>query len=167
MQAIGYRNPGPLGGTGPLGGAGPLVSLDMPQPELRPRDLLVRVRAVSVNPVDTKQRMNAAPPPGTARILGFDATGIVEAVGPDVRHYRVGDAVWYAGAIDRPGSNAEFQAVDERLVGHKPASLDFADAAALPRSTSSRATSPTAVTSSHDASSLYWRAVSMVCRSVW
>ncbi|MBT9289455.1 zinc-binding alcohol dehydrogenase family protein [Prosthecodimorpha staleyi] len=126
MQAIGYRNPGPLGADGPL------VSLDVPEPDLRPRDLLVRVRAVSVNPVDTKQRANAAPPSGAARILGFDAAGIVEAVGSEVRHYRVGDAVWYAGAIDRPGSNAELQAVDERLVGHKPASLDFADAAALP-----------------------------------
>ncbi|WP_029005978.1 zinc-binding alcohol dehydrogenase family protein [Azorhizobium doebereinerae] len=126
MKAIGYAAPGPLSAHGPL------VAFEAPAPTPRPRDLVVRVKAVSVNPVDVKQRAGAAPAEGQTRILGFDAAGIVEAVGPEVTGYAVGDAVYYAGAIDRPGSNAELQAVDERIVGRKPATLGFADAAALP-----------------------------------
>jgi zinc-binding alcohol dehydrogenase family protein len=126
MFAIGYRTPLPV--TDP----DCLVELDLPKPEPGPRDLRVAVRAVSVNPVDVKRRGGAAPPPGEARILGFDAAGIVEAVGAEVTLFRPGDEVFYAGAIDRPGSNAEYQLVDERIVGPKPRSLDFAAAAALP-----------------------------------
>ncbi|RAI42508.1 zinc-binding alcohol dehydrogenase family protein [Rhodoplanes roseus] len=126
MKAIGYRTPGPLTADGPL------VAFEAETPTLRPRDLLVRVKAVSVNPVDTKVRAAAAPPEGEARILGFDAAGVVEAVGPEVTGYSAGDEVFYAGSIDRAGSNAELQAVDERIVGRKPATLGFADAAALP-----------------------------------
>jgi len=99
-----------------------------------PHDLRVRVQAVSVNPVDVKQRQRSAQ--GTVlpapRILGFDASGTVEAVGSAVRLFQVGDAVWYAGSIQRPGTNAEFHLVDERIAGRKPASLDDAQAAALP-----------------------------------
>jgi NADPH2:quinone reductase len=90
------------------------------------------VKAVSVNPVDTKIRQNRADPDGKPQVLGWDAAGIVVAVGPDVTKFAVGDAVFYAGAIDRPGTNAEYHLVDERIVGHKPQSLDWAQAAALP-----------------------------------
>lgn len=96
---------------------------------LRPSDLLVRVEAVSVNPVDTKTRHGLRS--GTKQ-LGWDASGVVEAVGTDVSRFAVGDAVWYAGALDRPGTNADLHLVDERLVGRRPASLDHAAAAALP-----------------------------------
>ncbi|KMO76750.1 zinc-binding alcohol dehydrogenase family protein [Mycolicibacterium chlorophenolicum] len=108
------------------------VTVDVP--ELRPRDVLVRVHAVSVNPVDVKQRA-ALTKSGRPKILGYDAAGVVEAVGPDVTTLSVGDEVWYAGDITRPGSNAELQAVDERIVSRKPQSLSFADAAALPLTT--------------------------------
>ncbi|MEH3139084.1 MAG: zinc-binding alcohol dehydrogenase family protein [Mycobacterium kyogaense] len=103
-------------------------------PELRPRDVLVRVLAVSVNPVDVKQR-SALAASAEPKILGYDAAGVVEAVGPQVSTLSVGDEVWYAGDITRAGSNAELQAVDERIVARKPSSLSFADAAALPLTT--------------------------------
>lgn len=108
------------------------VTIDVP--ELRPRDVLVRVLAVSVNPVDVKVRAGLTPSTEPA-ILGFDAAGVVEAVGPEVSTLNVGDEVWYAGDITRPGSYAEFQAVDERIVSRKAASLSFAEAAALPLTT--------------------------------
>ncbi len=126
MFAIGYRTPSPI--TAPDS----LVELDLPKPQPGPRDLLIAVEAVSVNPVDVKQRAAAAPPAGEARVLGFDAAGTVEAVGAEVTLFRPGDQVFYAGAIDRPGSNATRQLVDERIVGPKPRSLGFAEAAALP-----------------------------------
>lgn len=103
-------------------------------PQLRPRDVLVRVLAVSVNPVDVKQRA-ALQSSDEPTILGYDAAGVVEAVGPQVSTLSVGDEVWYAGDITWPGSNAELQAVDERIVSRKPSSLSFADAAALPLTT--------------------------------
>lgn len=109
-----------------------LVDLELPEPEPGPRDLLVDVHAVSVNPVDTKVRRNAAPPAGQARVLGFDAAGVVRAVGSAVSLFKPGDRVWYAGSIARPGSNAERQLVDERIVGRLPQRLDFAQGAALP-----------------------------------
>ncbi len=112
-----------------------LVEIVMPRPAPSGRDLLVRVEAVSVNPVDTKLRRHAAPPPGQPRVLGYDVAGVVDAVGPDVTLFHPGQPVWYAGARTRPGGNAEFQLVDERLVGRKPATLDFAQAAALPLTT--------------------------------
>jgi len=107
-----------------------LVDLDLPLPEPGPRDVRVRVHAVSVNPVDTKLRRRAQV--SEPRVLGFDAAGTVDAVGAAVTLFKPGDAVYYAGAIDRAGSNAEYQLVDERIVGRKPASLDDAHAAALP-----------------------------------
>jgi NADPH:quinone reductase len=94
-------------------------------------DLLVRVHAVSVNPLDTKMRMQDA----GERILGWDAAGVVQAVGDEAQLFRPGDEVYYAGSILRPGSNAQLQLVDERIVGRKPHSLDFAQAAALPLTT--------------------------------
>ena len=126
MFAIGYRTPSPIAAPEAL------VELDLPMPRPGPRDLLVAVEAVSVNPVDVKLRAAAAPPAGEARILGFDAAGTVAAVGAEVTLFQPGDQVFYAGAIDRPGSNATHQLVDERIVGPKPRSLGFAEAAALP-----------------------------------
>jgi NADPH2:quinone reductase len=126
MRAIAYQTPQPITAETAL------VDIEFPTPEPLGRDLLVEIKAVSVNPVDTKVRSKAAPPEGEWRVLGFDAAGIVKAVGPDVTLFKPGDAVFYAGSIDRPGTNAEFHLVDERIVGRKPASLDFAAAAALP-----------------------------------
>jgi zinc-binding alcohol dehydrogenase family protein len=111
-----------------------LQDVEIPVPELRPRDVLVRVRAVAVNPVDVKVRAGLAPS-AEPRVLGFDAAGVIEAVGPRVDTLAVGDEVWYAGDITRPGANAELQAVDERIVARKPATLDFAQAAAMPLTT--------------------------------
>lgn len=105
------------------------ITCTIPIPELGPHDLLVRVHAVSVNPVDIKSRN--AMSSGT-RQLGWDASGVVEAVGPAVTRFSVGDEVWYAGDITRPGTNTELHAVDERIVGHKPTTLDHPAAAALP-----------------------------------
>lgn len=126
MKAVGYYTPGPIDRVDAL------ADLSMPPPVLSPHDLLVRVRAVSVNPVDTKVRAAAVPAAGTARILGFDAAGIVEAVGSNVTLFKPGDEVFYAGDITRQGTNAELHAVDERIAGRKPENLDWAAAAALP-----------------------------------
>ncbi len=90
------------------------------------------MKAISANPVDYKVRKRAAPPEGETKILGYDAAGVVDAVGPDVTLFKPGDEVFYAGSILRQGTNAEFHLVDERIVGHKPKSLSFAQAAALP-----------------------------------
>lgn len=109
-----------------------LQDFECPKPEASDYDLLVKVNAISVNPVDTKVRAPKDQVETSARILGWDAAGEVVAIGQKVEHYAVGDAVYYAGDITRPGSNCEFQLVDERIVGRKPASLSFAQAAALP-----------------------------------
>jgi len=126
MRAVGYKR------SLPIDQIEALIDLEIDKPAPQKRDLLVQVKAVSVNPVDTKVRKRADPPGGEAKILGFDATGVVAAVGPDVTLFKAGDEVWYAGSIIRPGTNSEFHLVDERIVGHKPKSLDFAAAAALP-----------------------------------
>lgn len=110
----------------------PLQDVDLPEPTPGPRDLLVEVRAISVNPVDTKVRARPAAPVGDWKVLGWDATGEVRAVGAEVTAFQPGDRVWYAGDITRPGTNAELHVVDERIVGHMPTSLGFAQAAALP-----------------------------------
>ena len=109
----------------------PLVDIEKAMPSLKDRDLLVRVKAISVNPVDTKVRRNPVAV-GNTRILGWDAVGEVVEVGSGVQHFKVGDQVWYAGDLTRDGSNAEYQAVDERIVSLKPQSLSDAEAAALP-----------------------------------
>jgi len=125
MRAIAYSHAGL-----PIDDAQALTDIDLPLPQPGPRDLRVAVRAVAVNPVDTKVRRNMAT--DGPRVLGWDAVGIVDAVGSEVTLFQPGDAVYYAGVIDRSGSNAEYQLVDERSVGRKPASLDDAAAAALP-----------------------------------
>jgi NADPH2:quinone reductase len=104
------------------------AEIELPKPLAAGRDLLVKVEAVSVNPVDYKQRKQAT----TSRILGWDAAGTVEATGKDVTLFKPGDAVYYAGDVTRPGCNSEFHLVDERIVGRKPKTLDFAQAAAMP-----------------------------------
>ncbi|MBB4097958.1 NADPH:quinone reductase-like Zn-dependent oxidoreductase [Sphingomonas kyeonggiensis] len=126
MKVIGYHAPGAIDREDAL------LDLELPIPRPAGRDILVRVKAVSVNPVDLKVRASAQPAEGEAKILGFDASGIVEAIGSEVEHYRVGDEVFYAGDLTRPGSYSELQLVDERIVGLKPRSLDWGAAAALP-----------------------------------
>ncbi len=96
------------------------------------RDLLIRVRAVAVNPRDLKSRRNISPSAGNPVVMGYDASGVVEATGPDVTLFRPGDHVFYAGVLDRQGANAEFQLVDERITGIKPAALSFEAAASVP-----------------------------------
>jgi NADPH2:quinone reductase len=116
----------------PLDDADSLKDVEVPEPKPDARDLLVRVKAISVNPVDTKVRSTVKGELSTPKILGYDASGVVEAIGSDVTLFKPGDEVFYAGDITRPGTNAELHLVDERIVGKKPASLDFAQAAALP-----------------------------------
>ncbi|NVM77709.1 zinc-binding alcohol dehydrogenase family protein [Duganella sp. SG902] len=107
-----------------------LYEVDLPRPQPGPRDLLVKIEAIAVNPVDSKLRQGVQPP--GPRILGWDAAGVVEAVGAEVELFKVGDAVWYAGDITRAGSYAEYGLVDERIAGHRPQSIPAAQAAALP-----------------------------------
>lgn len=131
MKAIAFTRPLPIEANDSL------VELDLPRPEFGPRDLLVNVLAVSVNPVDTKVRGarhqgSASKDTGQPRVLGWDAAGIIVSKGVAVSAFEVGDEVYYAGELERSGSNAEYQAVDERLVGRKPKSIGFAEAAALP-----------------------------------
>lgn len=126
MKAVGYHH------NLPLSDERALVDLDLPAPQPGPRELLVAVRAVSVNPVDVKVRAGVAPEPGQAKVLGWDAAGTVLAIGSQVQGFAPGDRVYYAGAIHRPGSNAEQHVVDHRIAAKMPATLDFAQAAALP-----------------------------------
>ena len=126
MRAIGYQTPGPIEAEFSL------VDIDLPRPSASGRDLLVEIRAISVNPVDTKVRHRAGPDGDGWKVLGWDAAGVVAAVGDAVEGFKPGDPVFYAGALERPGTNAEFHLVDERIVGRKPESLDFSAAAALP-----------------------------------
>ena len=129
MKAIGYyRNL-------PISDAESLVDLTLPDPTPGDRDLLVEVRAVSVNPVDVKIRANKAPDDGQPKVIGWDAAGVVRSVGKDVTLFKPGDKVWYAGSLVRPGTNSELHIVDERIVGPMPTTLDFAAAAALPLTT--------------------------------
>ncbi|MGO7531082.1 zinc-binding alcohol dehydrogenase family protein [Rhizobium leguminosarum] len=126
MRAVAYKTPQPISAETSL------IDVELPMPEARGHDLLVEIKAVSVNPVDVKVRAHSAPPADELKVLGWDAAGIVKAIGADVTLFRPGDEVFYSGVISRPGSNAEFHLVDERIVGAKPKSLGFAAAAALP-----------------------------------
>ncbi|MEW6642931.1 MAG: zinc-binding alcohol dehydrogenase family protein [Pseudomonadota bacterium] len=126
MKAVGYTQ------SLPIDAADALIDFETAKPEPTGRDIRVAVKAVSVNPVDTKVRKRAAPPAGETKILGFDAAGVVDAVGPEVTLFKPGDEVFYAGSIQRQGTNSEYHLVDERIVGRKPKSLSFAQAAALP-----------------------------------
>ncbi|MCB9968967.1 MAG: zinc-binding alcohol dehydrogenase family protein [Geminicoccaceae bacterium] len=129
MKAIGYR------ATGPIDRDDALIDFEMAKPSPRGRDLLVRVQAISVNPVDYKIRIRRAPEGDQPAVLGWDAVGEVAGTGDEATLFEPGDMVWYAGAIDRPGTNAEFHLVDERIVGRKPESASAAEAAALPLTT--------------------------------
>jgi NADPH2:quinone reductase len=126
MRAIGYKT------AGPIEHPASLHDVELPMPEASGRDLLVEIRAVSVNPVDTKVRKRGGAEDGGWKVLGYDAAGVVAAVGAEARLFKPGDAVFYAGAIGRQGTNAEFHLVDERIVGRKPETLGWAAAAALP-----------------------------------
>ncbi len=128
MKAIGYTT------AGPISAENALIEFETNVPQPGPRDLLVEVRGISVNPVDVKVRAGVQPD-GAPRILGFDAAGIVKEVGAETSWFRPGDEVYYAGDITRPGTNAAFHVVDERIVGRKPSSLDFAEAAGMPLTT--------------------------------
>jgi NADPH:quinone reductase len=112
-----------------------LVDVELPKPSPGAHDLLVRVEAISVNPVDTKVRSPKPQVEAQPKVLGYDAAGTIEAVGESVDGFKPGDRVYYAGDITRPGSNAEYQLVDASLVGHAPRSIELADAAALPLTT--------------------------------
>lgn len=126
MHVVGYQEPGTIDRDQAL------LDVELPTPEPASRDILVEVEAVSVNPVDVKLRGKNKPESGEWKVLGWDAAGVVKAVGPEVSLFHPGDEVFYAGAINRPGTNAQFDLVDERIVGRKPRSLDWAEAAALP-----------------------------------
>jgi len=126
MKAVGYKK------SLPVADAESLIDFETVKPQPAGRDIRVAVKAISVNPVDYKVRKRAAPPDGETKILGYDAAGVVDAVGPDVTLFKAGDEVYYAGSIQRQGTNSEFHLVDERIVGRKPTTLSFAEAAALP-----------------------------------
>lgn len=126
MRGIGYQKPGSIDRDDAL------LDIVLPKPTPLGRDLLVEVKAISVNPIDVKVRRSAKPEPDDWKVLGWDAAGIVTAVGPEATLFRPGDQVFYAGAIGRAGTNAELHLVDERIVGAKPATIDWAEAAALP-----------------------------------
>lgn len=129
MKAVGYTE------SLPIDDPKSLQDVELPQPAATGRDLLVRVRAIGVNPVDFKVRQRAAAEPGETKVLGWDAVGEVVATGEAASLFEPGDQVYYAGDVTRQGSNAEYQIVDERIVGRKPASLNDAEAAALPLTT--------------------------------
>ena len=131
MKAIGFKKSLPI--TDPNS----FIAFETEKPKPEGRDLLVQIQAISVNPVDTKIRQNAAKEEelDTPKIIGWDAVGIVEEVGEEVSHFKAGDPVYYAGDLTRSGSNAEYQLIDERIVGHKPKSLSLAQAAAMPLTT--------------------------------
>lgn len=128
MKAVGIRT------SLPIEEEESFIAFETAKPEPGPRDLLVKIKAVSVNPVDYKVRANSAKGKELEepRILGWDASGIVEATGKEVQNFKEGDEVFYSGELNRPGSNAEYQVVDEQLVGHKPKNLTFEEAAAMP-----------------------------------
>lgn len=128
MKAVAYRR------SLPIEDVQSLQDVSLPEPAAQGRDLLVKVEAISVNPVDTKIRQRVDPN-GEDKVLGWDAAGTVVAVGKDVTLFKPGDKVYYAGAIDRSGSNAELQLVDERIVGRRPSTLDAAQSAAMPLTT--------------------------------
>ena len=126
MKAVGYKK------SLPVDDADALIDFETAKPEPRGRDIRVAVKAISANPVDTKVRKRADPKGGAPKILGYDAAGVVTAVGSGAKLFKSGDEVFYAGSILRQGTDAEYHLVDERIVGAKPKTLDFAAAAALP-----------------------------------
>ncbi len=129
MKAIAYQE------NLPIENEKALQDIELDMPKASGRDILVEIKAISVNPVDFKIRKGVQPEEGQWKVIGWDATGVVKEVGNEVSLFNVGDEVWYAGDLNRPGSNAQFQLVDERIVGFKPKSLSNSEAAALPLTT--------------------------------
>src|SRR5258708_33246956 len=129
MKAVGYKK------SLPIDAADALIDFEAPKPEPTGRDIRVAGKVVSVNPADYKMRTGVEPPEGQIKILGYDAAGIVDAGGPEVTLFKPGDEVFYAGSIQRQGTNSELHLGDERIVGKKPKALSFAQAAALPLTT--------------------------------
>ena len=130
-----------------------LVDLELERPTPQGHDLLVAVRAIAVNPVDTKVRAPKEQTEPSPKVLGWDAAGVVESVGEAVTLFQPGDEVFYAGDLTRQGTNSEFHLVDERIVGKKPGTLDFAQAAAFPRQRDDRAPPSSPGSSSSSSSS--------------
>lgn len=126
MKAIGYTQ------SLPINDSLSLIDIELPQPTASGHDLLVRISSIAVNPVDCKIRKNVAPEGDSYKVIGWDAVGEVVAIGESVSNFQPGDRVFYAGDLNRQGSNAEYQLVDERIVGNKPKSLSDSEAAALP-----------------------------------
>ncbi|MDO6711554.1 zinc-binding alcohol dehydrogenase family protein [Aliiglaciecola sp. 2_MG-2023] len=126
MKAIGYKQ------ALPINNPESLIDIELPQPTASGHDLLVSVKSIAVNPVDYKIRQNVTPEADAYKVLGWDAVGEVVAIGDSVTQFKPGEKVFYAGDLNRQGGNAEFQLVDERIVGHKPKSLSDSEAAALP-----------------------------------
>ena len=126
MKAVGYTQ------SLPVTDRNALVDIELPQPIASDHDLLIRVKAIAVNPVDCKIRKRREPPAGEHAVIGWDAVGEVVGIGSSVTQFTVGDEVYYAGDLNRQGCNAEFQLVDERIVGHKPKTLSATEAAAIP-----------------------------------
>ena len=129
MKAVAYKE------SLPISDGQALLDVELPRPECGANDLLVKVEAISVNPVDTKVRVRRPPEPGQLKVLGWDVAGVVEDVGSQVSGFAVGDRVWYAGAINRQGANAEYHCVDARIASHMPSSLSFEQGAAMPLTT--------------------------------
>ena len=129
MKAVGYKKAQPIEQDDSL------VNIELPMPKAMGRDLLVNVKAISVNPVDTKIRTAVSSSDDQYKVIGWDAVGEVVDVGEEVELFSKGDRVWYAGDLTRSGCNAEYQLVDERIVGHAPTSISDAQAAALPLTT--------------------------------
>jgi zinc-binding alcohol dehydrogenase family protein len=129
MKAIGYKKSLPISDTKSL------IDIELPQPKATGRDILVKVSAIAVNPVDYKIRQNKPSETNDYKVIGWDAVGEIVAMGENVTKFQLGDKVYYAGDLTRQGSNAEYQLVDERIVGHKPKSLADVEAAALPLTT--------------------------------
>lgn len=126
MKAVGFSQPQPIESKTSL------LDLELPQPVAGPGQILVRVKAVSVNPIDTKMRIRTTPAQGSYQVLGWDAAGVVIETGEDTTRFKKGDEVFYAGALNNRGTNAEYHVVDERIVGRKPTTLTFEEAAAMP-----------------------------------
>lgn len=129
MKAIGYKKSLPITDTDSL------VNIELPQPIATGQDILVKINAIAVNPVDYKIRQNHPSESDEFKVIGWDAVGEVVAMGDAATKFTLGDKVYYAGDLNRQGSNAEYQLIDERIVGHKPKSLSDAEAAALPLTT--------------------------------
>jgi zinc-binding alcohol dehydrogenase family protein len=129
MKAIGYKKSLPISDTESL------IDIELPQPKATGRDILVKVSAIAVNPVDYKIRQNKPSETDEYKVIGWDAVGEIVALGESATKFQLGDKVYYAGDLTRQGSNAEYQLVDERIVGRKPKNLSNIEAAALPLTT--------------------------------